>query len=67
MYQDPNLVRQRYASINLNDRERTLIDALVYHSGQPKSVLLREMIIEEAYQRLGLSRLYNPNIARDAQ
>ncbi|MBB3141240.1 hypothetical protein [Halomonas organivorans] len=67
MYQDPNLVRQRYASVNLNDRERTLLDALVYHSGQPRSVLLREMLLKEAYDRLGVGRLYNANLARGAQ
>lgn len=67
MYQDPNLVRQRYASVNLNDRERALVDAFVYHSGHPKSVLLREMILREAYQRLGVDRLYNANLAQRAQ
>ncbi|WP_046079978.1 hypothetical protein [Halomonas sp. HG01] len=67
MYQDPNLVRQRYASLNLNERERALVDAFVYHSGWPKSVLLREMIIKEAYQSLGIDRLYSSNLAQRAQ
>jgi len=48
MYADPTLIRDQFVKIRLNDREAALLDALVSYTGQQKSTLLREMLLEQA-------------------
>ncbi len=53
MYQDPTQIRKRYGSVNLDDYEAKLVDALVAYTGGEKAVLLRTLIIERAVEILG--------------
>lgn len=48
MYQDVNRIRQHRVSINLDEQESKLIDALVDYTGCQKSTLLRQLIMAEA-------------------
>lgn len=48
MYQDVSLIRQHRVSINLDEREAKLIDALVDYTGCQKSTLLRQLVMAEA-------------------
>lgn len=55
MYADPSLIRDHVVKICLNDPENELLTAWVNYTGQQKSVLLREMLLEQA--RLDLAGL----------
>ncbi|KAA0011169.1 hypothetical protein HOP62_07590 [Halomonas sp. MCCC 1A17488] len=57
MYQDPKRVRSRYGAINLDEYERRLIDALVDYTGIDKAVLLRQLVMKEALETLGIADL----------
>lgn len=48
MYADPTLIRDQFVKIRLNDREASLLDSLVAYTGQQKSTLLRELLLEQA-------------------
>lgn len=48
MYQDPRLIRQHRFSVNLDEQEAKLINALVDYTGCQKSTLLRQLIMSEA-------------------
>ncbi len=57
MYQDPKRVRTRYGTINLDQYGRRLIDALVDYTGIDKAVLLRQLVMKEALETLGIPDL----------
>ena len=65
MYQDPKRVRSRYGAINLDEYERRLIDALVDDTGIDKAVLLRQLVMKEALETLGIADL-EPTVPRRA-
>ena len=48
MYQDPKRIRKHRVSINLDDYEVALIQALVDYTGCDRSSLLRQMAIGQA-------------------
>jgi hypothetical protein len=54
MHQDTRRIRQRYAAINLDEYEARLIDALVDYTGMSKATLLRQLILKEALDTLGV-------------
>ncbi|SDK70296.1 hypothetical protein [Billgrantia gudaonensis] len=66
MYQDPKRVRTRYGSINLDEYEARLIDALSDYTGIERASLLRQLVLKEALETLGLSDLDTPSVARSA-
>lgn len=57
MYPDPKRVRSRYAALNLDQYEAQLIDALVAYTGIDKAALLRQLVIKEALETLGVADL----------
>lgn len=58
MYQDPKRVRRPYARINLDEYERRLVDALVDYTGEERATLLRQLILKEALETLGVADLH---------
>lgn len=54
MYQDPKRIRRRYGAINLDDYEARLVDALVDYTGMERSTLLRQLVLREAIETVGL-------------
>jgi hypothetical protein len=48
MYQDPKRVRRNRVSINLDDYEAALIQALVDYTGSDRANLIRSMLIAQA-------------------
>lgn len=54
MYGDPKRVRQRYGSINLDAYEKRLVDALVDYTGIERGALLRQLVLKEAMETLGV-------------
>lgn len=58
MYQDPKRVRRPYARINLDEYEARLIDAMVDYTGIERAVLLRQLVLKEALETLGLHDLH---------
>tara|TARA_R110002012_G_scaffold321621_2_gene550160 strand:- start:3754 stop:3951 length:198 start_codon:yes stop_codon:yes gene_type:complete len=54
MHQDTRRIRSRYAAVNLDDYEAKLIDALVDYTGMSKATLLRQLILKEALDTLGV-------------
>ncbi len=63
MYQDPKRVRRPYGRINLDQYEAKLLDALVDYTGVERGVLLREMVMKEAVEVLGMDE-HAPSLAR---
>ena len=57
MYQDPKRVRTRYAALNLDQYESQLIDALVDYTGIERASLLRQLVLKEALETLGVADL----------
>lgn len=57
MYQDPKRVRSRYAALNLDQYEAQLIDALVEYTGIDRASLLRQLVLKEALETLGVADL----------
>ena len=57
MYQDPKRVRTRYAALNLDQYEAQLIDALVDYTGIERASLLRQLVLKEALETLGVTDL----------
>lgn len=66
MHQDTRRIRQRYAAINLDDYEAKLIDALVDLTGMSKATLLREMVMKEALETLGVRDIVNTSVGQRA-
>lgn len=48
MYQDPKRIRKHRVSINLDDYEAALINALVDYTGTDRAGLVRQMLIAQA-------------------
>ena len=57
MYQDPKRVRTRYAALNLDQYEAQPIDALVDYTGIERASLLRQLVLKEALETLGVADL----------
>jgi len=66
MYPDPKRVRSRYAALNLDQYETQLIDALVAYTGIDKAVLVRQLVIKEALETLGVADLDIGNVPHQA-
>ena len=66
MYQDPKRVRARYGAINLDEYEARLIDALVDYTGIDKAALLRQLVLKEALETLGVADLDFRNVPQRA-
>ncbi|GEK74210.1 MULTISPECIES: hypothetical protein [Halomonas] len=66
MYQDPKRVRTRYGSINLDEYEARLIDALADYTGIERAALLRQLVLKEALETLGLDEFDTPSVAPSA-
>lgn len=62
MYADPSLIRSEFVKIRLNEREAALLDKIVEYTGQQKSTLLREMLLEQASLVLSGQADYSPEI-----
>lgn len=54
MYSDPQLIRDNYVKISLNDLEDDLIQAWVNYSGQQKAAFIRDKLLEQARLDLGI-------------
>lgn len=66
MYQDPKRVRSRYAALNLDQYEAQLIDALVDYTGIDRASLLRQLVLKEALETLGVADLSVSNVPQQA-
>ncbi|MCT8466994.1 hypothetical protein KZO85_00185 [Chromohalobacter canadensis] len=66
MYQDPKRIRSRYGAINLDAYEARLIDAMVDYTGIERATLLRQLILKEALETLGISDLDTASVAQHA-
>jgi len=66
MYQDPKRVRTRYGALNLDEYEARLIDALVDYTGIERAALLRQLVLKEALETLGLGDLDAPSVGQCA-
>ncbi|WP_447529832.1 hypothetical protein [Vreelandella sp. TE19] len=66
MHQDTRRIRSRYAAVNLDDYEAKLIDALVDYTGMSKATLLRQLILKEALETLGVGDLLNTTMGERA-
>ena len=66
MHQDVRRIRSRYAAVNLDDYEAKLIDALVDYTGMSKATLLRQLILKEALETLGVSDIVNGSVDQRA-
>lgn len=66
MHQDTRRIRQRYAAINLDEYEAKVIDALVDYTGMSKATLLRQLVLKEALETLGVADIVNPNVTHRA-
>lgn len=66
MHQDTRRIRSRYAAINLDDYEAKLIDALVDYTGMSKATLLRQLVLKEALETLGVSDIVNTSMGQRA-
>lgn len=66
MHQDTRRIRQRYAAINLDDYEAKLIDALVDYTGLSKATLLRQLVLKEALETLGVSDIVESSVGQRA-
>ena len=67
MHQDTRRIRSRYAAINLDEYEAKVIDALVDYTGIYKATLLRQLVLKEALETLGVSDILTPNVAHRTQ
>ncbi|WP_313552399.1 hypothetical protein [Pseudomonas sp.] len=52
MYQDSKRIRKNRATMNLDDYEQALIDALVNYTGLDQATLLRQLAMQEARELL---------------
>lgn len=59
MYQDPQLIRDNYVKISLNDLEDDLIQAWVNYTGKQKAAFIREKLLEQARLDLGIDPAAN--------
>lgn len=66
MYQDPKRVRSRYAALNLDQYEAQLIDALVEYTGIERASLLRQLVLKEALETLGVADLSLSTVPQQA-
>ena len=66
MHQDSRRIRHRYAAINLDDYEAKLIDALVDYTGLSKATLLRQLVLKEALDTLGVSDIVASSVGQRA-
>ncbi|MDN7131753.1 hypothetical protein KF947_17745 [Halomonas sp. FeN2] len=66
MYQDPKRVRSRYAALNLDQYEAQLIDALVDYTGIERASLLRQLVLKEALETLGVADLSVSTVPQQA-
>lgn len=66
MHQDSRRIRHRYAAINLDDYEAKLIDALVDYTGLSKATLLRQLVLKEALDTLGVSDIVESSVGQRA-
>ncbi|MGE6581946.1 hypothetical protein ACQKD0_13165 [Vreelandella aquamarina] len=66
MHQDSRRIRHRYAAINLDDYEAKLIDALVDYTGLSKATLLRQLVLKEALETLGVSDIVESSVGQRA-
>ena len=63
MHQDTRRIRSRYAAINLDEYEAKIIDALVDYTGISKATLLRQLVLKEALETLGVGDLVERTMA----
>lgn len=63
MHQDTRRIRSRYAAINLDDYEAKVIDALVDYTGISKATLLRQLVLKEALETLGVGDIVERTMA----
>ena len=66
MYQDPKRVRTCYAALNLDQYEAQLIDALVDYTGIERASLLRQLVLKEALETLGVADLSLSTVPQQA-
>ncbi|WP_447555669.1 hypothetical protein [Vreelandella sp. EE22] len=66
MHQDTRRIRHRYAAINLDEYEAKLIDALVDYTGMSRATLLRQLVLKEALDTLGVGDFVNTSVGQRA-
>ncbi|PKH63496.1 MULTISPECIES: ribbon-helix-helix protein, CopG family [unclassified Halomonas] len=54
MYQDPKRVRSHKATVYLDDYELAIIQAHADYNGVPKAEIMRQMLMKEASDVLGI-------------
>lgn len=65
MYPDPKRVREPYARVRLDQYEARVIDALVDYTGLSRAELVRQLLMNEALDVLGVD-LHEANVAPHA-
>ncbi|WP_110675936.1 hypothetical protein [Salinicola sp. RZ23] len=58
MHQDSKRLKAHRTGINLDEYEDNLIDALVDYTGIEKATLLRQMVMREALEMLGVRDIH---------
>jgi len=58
MYSDPTKIRTHVVKIRLSDEECRLVDAFVDYTGEQKAALLRELILQQVHDSIGLPLEY---------
>lgn len=61
MYQDPKRVRQHKFTVYLDDYEAAIIQAHANYSGQSRAETMRQMMLREAQEALGIEPLPTTN------
>lgn len=54
MYSDPTKIRSHIVKIRLSDEEHKLVQAYVEYTGEQKAALLRELILQQVQESIGL-------------
>ena len=58
--------QETLAAIKLDEYEARLIDALVDYTGMSKATLLRQLVLKEALETLGVSDIVNTSVGQRA-
>ncbi len=54
MYQDPNRIRQKFATVYLDQYEADVITSMANYLGVSKAELVRQLVMKEAQETLGI-------------
>ena len=62
MYADPILIRDHPVRVYFNEQEAKLVDALTEYTGEQRAVLIRNLILDQAFRILSGDADYPRNM-----